>query len=475
MNKFYVTTPIYYVNDIPHIGHAYTTIAADAIARYWREKLEKDNVFFLTGTDEHGAKIATAAAASQQTPQAYVDAIAPRFKEAWQSLAISYDYFFRTTNPKHEKIVQDLLQKLYEEGYIYPGTYEGWYCEGCERFLTEKELVDGKCPLHPNKEPQYQKEKNYFFKLSSFTQDLIQLFESDTIQILPSFRKNEILGKLREGLQDISISREEVSWGIPLPWDEKQTIYVWIDALFNYYTATQFIANKKDFWPPDLHIVGKDILWFHTVIWISFLKAAGLSFPKKVFAHGFFTVNGQKMSKSLGNAISPQELVDTFGVDATRYLLLSEFAFGQDGDFSISKMQARYNAELADNLGNLVSRLARLCEQSGFSFPQDTQEEITAIDYDKAFEEVDLYKALETINVSIREYNQYLNQTTPWKLLKEGDTQKAEEVLTYLVTRMRKLATLLAPFMPTTAETIATIFEKEAITTVTKPLFPKIQ
>lgn len=472
MNKYYVTTPIYYVNDIPHIGHAYTTVAADVIARFWKQKLNSNNVFFLAGTDEHGAKVAQAAKEKGQQPQEFVDSIAPQFQQAWKLLNIDYSYFFRTTNPKHEKIVQEVLQEIYNKGFIYENIYEGLYCEGCEKFLTEEELVNGKCPLHPNKEPVFQKEKNYFFKLSSFKYDLIKIFESNEVTILPETRKNEILGKLKGELKDVSISRQGVSWGIPIPWDKDQTIYVWVDALFNYFTATRFLENKERFWPPDLQIVGRDILWFHTVIWCALLKAANISLPKRVFAHGFFTINGQKMSKSLGNVISPKELVEKFGTDATRYLLLSEFPFGQDGDFSFEKITIRYNADLANGLGNLIARVARLAEQSGFEF-EPSKEEYQAEDYQKAFENVEINQALNITFHYVREYNLYLDEKKPWILAKEGKQEELKEVLTYLVKNIRKTAKLLQPFMPETAEKIEKQFQGPKII-LEKPLFPRI-
>lgn len=472
MNKLYVTTPIYYVNDVPHIGHAYSTIAADVLARYWREKLGPKDVFFLTGTDEHGVKVAQAAKEAGQTPKEFADSVSPRFEEAWKLLNIMPNFFIRTTDPRHEKLVTEILQKIYDSGYIYEGVYEGLYCEGCERFLAEGDLVDGHCPLHPNKESTYQKEKNYFFKLSSFKDQLIRLFESGEVEILPESRKNEVLGKLKQELQDTSISREGVSWGIPVPWDKKQTIYVWIDALLNYYTATQFLEDKSKFWPADVHIVGKDILWFHTVIWCALLLAAKIPLPKTVFAHGFFTINNQKMSKSLGNVISPKELVDNFGADATRYLLLSEFPFGEDGDFSFEKLKVRYNADLANGLGNLVARIAKLAEQSGLEFP-GKDEDHKADDYHRAIERLDLYNALGIAIHYVRDHNQYIDQKEPWTLLKEKRTEELKEILEYLVRGLRATTKLIKPFLPQTAEKIEKQFSGPKIKTG-EPLFPRL-
>jgi len=473
MNKFYITTPIYYINDVPHIGHAYTTVAADIIARFYKQKLGGENVFFLTGTDEHGAKIATAAKEAGKNPKEYADSIVPKFEEAWKLLNIDYNYFFRTTDQRHEKLVSEIIQKIYNKGLIEEGIYEGLYCEGCEKFLVESDLIDGKCPLHPNKTPISQKEKNYFFKLSKFKKELIEDFENETVKILPNSKKKEVLGKLKEELKDIAISREEVSWGIPIPWDKKQTIYVWVEALFNYYTATQFLENKKHFWPSDLHLIGKDILWFHTVIWCALLKAADLPLPKAVFAHGFFSINGQKISKSLGNTILPKELVDKFGVDATRYLLVSQFPFGQDGDFSFDKLTESYNTNLANGLGNLVARVAKLCELSGAIFKEFKKNDIQNYTLlEKQIEEYRFSDYLQTVSQNINEANEFINGHELWKAIKE-DREEAVRKLTTLVFRIREIAGELKPFLPETTEKIEKQFEGPKIK-ASAPLFPRI-
>lgn len=464
--KFYITTPIYYVNDVPHIGHAYTTIAADVLARYWRRKLGDENVFFLTGTDEHGAKIAQAAREAGKEPKEFVDSVAPQFEESWKLLNLSYDHFIRTTDPRHEKLVQEVLQKVYDNGYIEEGVYEGLYCEGCEKFLTEEDLVEGKCPLHPNKEPQYQKEKNYFFKLSLFKERLIDLFEKDEIKILPESRKNEVLGKLRGGLQDVSISREGVSWGITVPWDNTQTVYVWFDALLNYYTATQFFEGKEKFWPADLHLLGKDILWFHSIVWGAMLLAAEIPTHKSIFAHGFFSINGQKMSKSLGNVISPKELTDKYGVDGTRYLLLSAFPFGHDGDFSFEKLDARFNSDLANGFGNLVSRIATLCEKNEIEASE--YEEDFDPQFEKHLTEYRFGDAIDHLSGEITAANKKINDEKPWGL--EG--KKAREVLIDLVRKIQYIAFNLQPFTPETSEKILKQFTGKIKTA--DPLFPRI-
>lgn len=472
--KFYITTPIYYVNDVPHVGHAYTTIAADVIARYHR--LLGDKVFFLTGTDEHGAKVAEAAKKAGQKPKEFCDQVVERFIETWKNLNISNDYFIRTTDSDHEKIVQEIIQKVYERGYIYEGTYEGLYCVGCEKFLTEGDLVGGQCPLHPNRKPVKQRERNYFFKLSSFRKQLIKALENKNdpnhYEILPEERKNEILGKLKQGLIDVSVSRAGVTWGIPLPWEKAQTIYVWVDALLNYYTATQFVKNKEEFWPADLHLIGKDILWFHTVIWEALLLAAGLSLPRQVFAHGFFTINGQKISKSLGNVISPQELVEKFGVDGVRYLMLSEFPFGSDGDISLEKFKTRYNADLANGLGNLVARVARLAEQANLQFTINNLQlkKLKAEKFRQALEEYRFNEALAFIWEKIAQADRYVDQNEPWRLKGKA----LEKVLSHLVLGIWEIGVLLEPFLPETAEKIRKQFAGPEIKSG-PPLFPRLR
>ncbi|MBI2404976.1 methionine--tRNA ligase [Candidatus Gottesmanbacteria bacterium] len=469
--KFYITTPIYYVNDVPHVGHAYTTLAADVIARYCRQKLSKENVFFLTGTDEHGANVAQAAAKHGKTPKEYADEVSPRFQEAWKLLDIEPDYFIRTTDPRHKKIAQEVLQKIYDKGYIYSGDYEGWYCIGCEKFLTESDLIDGKCPLHPTREPVYQKEKNYFLKLKELSQQVLKRIEQGEYHILPEKRHNEIVTRVKQGVEDISISRAGVSWGIPVPWDKTQTIYVWVEALFNYYTATQFIEGKQKFWPPNLHLMAKDILWFHSVIWQALLIAAGLELPKTIFAHGFFTIDGQKMSKSLGNVISPEQLVNTYGVDGTRYLLLSAYQFGSDGDLSLAKFTERYNADLANGLGNLIARTAKV--SSGVTLSKHlniTFENVSTDEYKKALEQYRFQDALAFIWEKIKFADKLVDDNEPWKL--KG--KDLEEFIQRVIPHIQEIATLLLPFLPQTAEKILEQFKGPTI--VSQPaLFPRIQ
>lgn len=467
--KYYVTTPIYYVNDQPHIGSSYTTLAADIVARYYRIKYGKENVFFLVGTDEHGQKIEQSAKEQGLTPIRLANKVSEQFKKAWKLLDISYDFFIRTSDPRHEKIVSRLLQKIYNNGYIYEGLYKGLYCIGCERFLTENDLVDGKCPLHSNKEPVYQEEKNYFIKLKELVEnEVLPRIEKGEYNILPEKRKNEVVSRIKEGIEDVSISREGVSWGIPIPWDKKQTCYVWVDALINYYSATQFLKGKSKFWPANLHLVGKDILWFHAVIWQALLIAAGEEIPKNIFAHGFFTIDGQKMSKSIGNTIPPKELVDKYGSDGARYLIMTACTFGDDGDVSLKEFDTKFNADLANGLGNLVSRVAKLCEKSDFGFTSKETKlypEVVA-----AIEEFRFDNALKFIWSKVTLVDQEINKTEPWKL--EG-TKLQTELQKYL-DEIAEIALNLKPFLPETTAKIAKVFGGIKIKMV-EPLFPRLK
>jgi len=360
--KFYVTTAIDYPNAEPHIGHAYQKIIADVIARW--HKLKGEDVFFLTGTDEHGKKIQEASEKQGKTPKEFVDELSKRFKESWKLLNIDYNRFIRTTDKDHEKIVQDIIKKCEENGDIYLGEYEGLYCTGCEAYYTEKDLIDGCCPIHKRKVEKL-KEESYFFRLSNYQKFLLDLFKKHPEFILPKERRNEIISRVKEGLSDLSISRTSFDWGIPFPGNKKHVVYVWFDALFNYYSATQQ-KGKEKYWPADIHLLGKDNSWFHCVYWPAFLKSAGLKLPKTVFVHGFLQFNGQKISKSLGNAISPKILVGKYGADSIRYFVCRQFPFGDDGDFSEAALIQRHNDELANKLGNLVSRVSALAEKYGF-------------------------------------------------------------------------------------------------------------
>jgi len=467
--KFFVTTPIYYVNDIPHIGHTCTTVVADIVARY--HKLLGEDVFLLTGTDEHGAKVAEAAAAEGLSPKEFCDKVSQTFSDIWPRLNIKYDYFIRTTNPAHEKIVQEILEKIYKKGDIYKAKYEGLYCIGCEKFVSDGDLVDGHCPLHPNKPVEKQSEENYFFKLSKYVPTLIAAIEDEKhpfhYQVSPESKRSEVLARLKAGVTDLSISRAEVTWGISIPWDKSQTIYVWVDALFNYYTATK-ITGRENLWPADLHLLAKEILWFHAVIWEALLIAADIPLPKEIFAHNFYTIDGQKMSKSLGNVISPQELLEKFGVDGTRYLVASSFPAFDDADVGLERFTKKYNADLANGLGNLVARVASLCESSGDSFLGKTEFDIDP----KVKKYLQAYRFNDALNYiweQINSANKKINESKVWE--QKGDTLK--EGLQSLVYAVQEIAFHLQPFMPETAEKILEQFKGPKIKSE-KSLFPRL-
>lgn len=439
-NKFYITTPIYYPNDIPHIGHAYTTIAADILSR-WNKLLGKD-VRFLTGTDDHGKKIAQTAEKVGKTPKEYTDELIPTFKDAWKKLNIKYDRFIRTTDKDHEKKVQEILQKVFDKGDIYLGEYEGYYCTGCEAYYTEKDLEKGCCPIHKTKIEKL-KEKTYFFKLSKYQNKLLELFKKNPEFILPSNRRKEIINRVKEGLNDLSISRTSFDWGIPLPFDKKHVCYVWFDALFNYYTGAE------DFWPAQTHLIGKDIIWFHTVYWPAFLLSAGLKLPKTVFAHGWWTFDKEKISKSRGKVINVDELIEIAGVDTARYFLLRETPFGQDGDFSEKVLVDRHNNELADKLGNLVSRTTALAEKNGIKKCENKLiKKLKLKQIQKLVDNYELDKALNEIFAFIDRCNEYIQNKKPWET-------KDQKVLYELIDSIKAIAILLSPFMPSTSEKIS--------------------
>lgn len=452
--QFYVTTPIYYVNERPHLGHAYTTVAADAFARYWRKVLGDESVFFLTGTDEHGAKVAAAAEKAGRAPQQFTDEVAAQYVETWQLLNISYDTFFRTTDPRHRKVVQDLLQKIYDAGLIYKGTYKGTYCIGCEKYLSPEEIVDGHCVLHPTTQLVEQEEENYFFKLSELAPRVLDALERGEYRVIPEGRRAEIVGKMQSGIEDISISRQGVTWGIPVPWDESHTTYVWVDALINYYSATQFEDSLNRFWPADLHLMAKDILWFHALIWEALLMAAGLPLPETVLAHGFFTVDGQKMSKSIGNVIDPVQMVEEYGADSFRYLLLTAFAFGNDGDLSLVRFKEKYNADLANGIGNLVSRVANLAEKAELEVPAGSMQQAFSPDVTSAMESFKPDEALRAIWEIVAELDRSIHDEEPWKL--QGE--ELRDALSRYIAKLGEVAVNVGPFMPALSQAIEAIF-----------------
>ncbi|MEK6840567.1 MAG: methionine--tRNA ligase [Nanoarchaeota archaeon] len=455
-NKFYVTTPIYYVNASPHVGHLYTTIAADIISRW--NRLSGKDVFFLTGTDEHGQKVQEAAEKAGKTPKQFVDKIAKEFQDAFKLLNISNDNFLRTTNPFHEKEVQKVLQELYDKKHIYKGFYEALYCIGCEQYKTESDLVDGKCPLHKTT-PELRKEEAYLFRLSAFQNQLLKLIKAGTYKILPEIRKKEIISFIESGLKDISISRlkEKVSWGIPLPFDKNHTCFVWVDAFWNYITGLKEKNAFKKFWPADVQLMAKDIIRVHATIWPALLLATRNKLPKTLFVHGYFTINGQKISKSLGNAISPVYFVNRYGTDSLRYFLARNIPFGEDGDFSEKVLAERHNNELADKLGNLVSRVSALAEKYGTEKCKNKLlAKLNTKKIEKLFSDYELDKVLNEIFAFIDLCNEHVQNKKPWET-------HDKKVLYELADSIKAIAELLWPFIPETAEKIKKQFSAKNI------------
>jgi methionyl-tRNA synthetase len=453
--KFYITTPIFYANDVPHIGHTGTTVFADIVARYQRA-LGKD-VFFLTGTDEHGEKVALSAEKAGLTPQVFVDDLSKKWQEYWEKLDISNDQFMRTSSDGHKKVASELLQKLYDKGDIYKDLYKGMYCIGCEEFKADKDLVDGKCPEHRPDQIVYREEESYFFKISKYIPEVKRLIESGEFPIEPENKKNEMLARLNDEVRDLSISRQNIAWGIPLPWDPSHTTYVWTEALMNYYSATR-IWNKEDFWPADVHFVGKGINWFHTVIWPALLLALELPLPKKVYVHGHYNVEGKKMGKSLGNVISPQELIDKYGIDGTRYLLAASMPYADDSDVSFKWFNEKYNADLANGLGNLVSRVAKLAEgktyeNAIFDIPFEKLVEQNIL-LKEAYENFKLQDVIAELHGLVVAANEYLSLKEPWK--KSGEEK--ELVLSDVINRILTIAILSGPVIPETTLAIRDIF-----------------
>ena len=466
--KYYITTPIYYPSANFHIGHCYTTIIADSIARY--QRLKGKDVFFLTGTDEHGQKIENKAKEKGVTPKEYVDEIVDNAKDLWKSLGISYDKFIRTTDEYHEKAVQKIFDKLYEQGDIYLDKYKGLYCTPCESFWTETQLVNGKCP-DCGREVNLVEEESYFFRLSKYQKRIEELYKNNPDFIKPESRKNEMINNfLKPGLEDLCVSRTTFSWGIPVDFDPKHVIYVWIDALTNYITALGYLSDDdslfKKYWPADLHLVGKEIVRFHTIIWPALLMALDLPLPKQVFGHGWLKIDGGKISKSLGNYKDPREYIDNYGVDAVRYYALREVSFGSDGNFSEEALIARTNADLANTLGNLLNRTIAMTNKyfDGVISNSKVNEEIDTelinkasnlkSVVDKNMEKLYISDALEEIFNFLRECNKYIDDTTPWVLAKEGKLERLQTVLYNLLESIRISSVLLTPFMPTTTEKI---------------------
>jgi methionyl-tRNA synthetase len=470
MNKFYITTAIDYVNDTIHVGHAFQKIAADVLARYYRIKLGKDNVFFLTGTDEYGQKAQKAAEEEKIDTKDFVKKISDSDQKQQDSLDISYDRFIRTTDEDHKKTVLEIWQRVEKSGDIYKDTYEGLYCEGCEAYYTEKDLQNGKCPVHPNLEVKRITEENYFFKWSKYKDFLTDHIKKNPNFIFPKHRASEML-EFAKNIKDIPISRTNFTWGIPVPNDEKQVIYVWFDALINYLTGVGFASDKKlfdKFWPADIHILGKDNLRWHALLWPAMLKSVGIELPKTILVNGFLNLNGQKISKSLGNIIRPTEWVEKYEADAVRYYLLRYAGLTEDSDISEEKLKQAYNSDLANGLGNLVSRVAKLCEKVDLEGAK-TQNIFTESFCD-FFEEYNFNNALANIWTRIYHLNQTISEREPWKI---EDKQELTEFLKGLVKSICEISFDLQPFLPETSAKITKQFTDARIRSGT-PLFPRI-
>ncbi|MGI8605641.1 MAG: methionine--tRNA ligase [Gaiellaceae bacterium] len=461
---FYLTTPIYYVNATPHIGNAYTTIAADVLSRHHRQR--GHDTFFLTGTDEHGSKIARVAAEQGLEPQDFVDRMAPQWQELPKRLSATPDFFIRTSDEGHKAVVQEFLQRIYDAGEIYEGTYDGLYCTACESFYTEAELVGGRCPQHGTV-PERVEEKNYFFRLSAYQDRLLALYDENPEYVLPRFRYNEARSFIAGGLDDISVSRASQRWGIPVPWDTDQVIYVWVDALINYWSALTYAREGEDLretlWPDVRHLLGKDILKFHCVIWPALLLAAGYEVPKQLFVHGFLLLDERKISKSVGNVIDPLDLIDVYGVDPVRFYLLREVQFGHDGNVSVQGLHDRYERELGNDLGNLLSRTTAMVSRYRDGRIPDApwdespiNEVITELQVEVAsrLDRFDLTGALEKIWEAVRGLNAYVESQAPWVLAREGEQTRLDQTLYDLVDGLRAVAIALAAYLPETAPRI---------------------
>jgi methionyl-tRNA synthetase len=457
--SFYVTTPIYYVNAAPHLGHAYTTIAADVMARHHRQRGE--DVFFLTGTDEHGEPVALAAEAAGVSPRELADKNAERFKALAPLLNATNDFFIRTSDPEHVKAVQEVLTRVKDNGYVELGTYEGWYCPRCADFKSESEIAEGnRCPIHLI-ELTREQEENYFFKLSKLQDRLEALYEERPDFVTPASRRNEALSFIRSGLQDVSLTRAKLTWGVPVPWDESHVFYVWFDALLNYYTALTYARPGEDltekFWPATYHLIAKDILKFHCVYWPALLMAADLELPEHIFVHGYLLMEGHKMSKSLGNVLDPFEVIETYGADALRFYLLRDVSFGQDGSVSTLDFESRYESELANDFGNLASRTIKMVlRYRDGAVAQVEVDPALAADFDGLAERVselvgraELTPALEAIWQRVRRLNRYVDEQAPWRLAKEeGREADLDRTLTTLVEGLRVVTVLLHAWIP---------------------------
>jgi methionyl-tRNA synthetase len=465
--KFYITTPIYYSNSEPHIGTAYCTVVADTFARYYR--LRDYDVFFLTGLDEHGPKLARSAEEKGYTPKEFVDMMSLKFIDAWKRLGITNDDFIRTTQERHEIVVQKVFQKLYEKGYLYKGTYAGWYCTPCETYWGEEELKDGKCPSC-ERPVEWLEEETYYFKLSYFAEPLLKYINEHPEFVFPESRRNEVISFIKQGLRDISATRSTVKWGVPVPFDPKHTVYVWFDALINYISALGYLRDDHErfdrYWPADVHLIGKDILRFHAIIWPAMLMALDIPLPKTILVHGFWTIRGGKISKSKGNRVDPHKLMDIYGVDALRYFLLREVPLGLDGEYSDLAFDRRYHSDLANDLGNLLNRVITVTEKytdgkvpepSSFGDKEKELFEITENAIKKvenAMENFNPSLALSSIWEIVQSANRYIDQMAPWNLEKTGNRDILNTVVYSLLEILRKISILIYPFLPNTAEKI---------------------
>jgi methionyl-tRNA synthetase len=457
--RFYVTTPIYYVNAKPTLGHAYTTIAADILTRHHRQR--GDETYFLTGVDEHADKVARVAAEQGLEPQEYADRIVGEWQELPRRLNAVNDFFIRTSDEGHKRYVQDFLQRIYDNGDVYEDIYSGWYCVGCEAFKTEAELVDGKCPDHGT-EPEWLEEKNWFFRLSAYQDRLLELYDERPDFVLPSFRYNEARSFIAGGLRDFSISRSTQTWGVPIPWDPEQVAYVWADALVNYRSALSYAPgeNLERFWPA-VHLLAKDILRFHCVFWPALLLSAGEEPPKQLFVHGYLNFDNRKMSKSLGNVINPLELIDVYGVDAVRFYAARATTFGQDGNVSVDDVRERYERELGNDLGNLVSRTTAMIARyrDGAIEPVDAEApwdaEALRARLVELLDRYDITGALEEIWLAVRRLNQYVEESAPWQLAKdEARSDELTAVLYNLADGLTAIAVAVSPYLPESAPRI---------------------
>ena len=465
--KFYITTPIYYPSGKFHIGTAYTTILTDTIKRY--KALRGYDSYMLTGLDEHGQKIQTVAEKEGSKPQEYVDKMAETTKKLWKDMNISYSDFIRTTDKRHEETVAKIFEKLLAQGDIYKGEYEGWYCMPCETYFTQTQLVDGKCP-DCGRDVQLMKEETYFFNMKKYQKRLEEFYEKNPYFIQPESRKNELFNNfIKPGVEDLCVSRTSFDWGVKVPSDPKHVVYVWLDALTNYITALGYMQEDdskfKKYWPADLHIIGKDIIRFHGIYWPIFLMALDLPLPKKIYAHGFISIRDGKMSKSKGNVIYPENLTERYGVDATKYFLLREFAFDQDISFTPESFVNRFNADLANDLGNLLNRTIAMCNKYfGGNVPKyngiknDVDKEIeefainTTSKFEKAFENFEIASSIQEIWSLVSRTNKYIDETSPWVLAKEENKEKLESCIYHLIENLRRIAILISPIMDATSE-----------------------